>query len=435
MSSANQDPRHDLRHAQKIVVRVSPQMKAAAFLLNSKTASPIAPWNLEAYLPSAHTLGLMQDNGEKRISSAQSRLTRYYSVDVPSEVDIEEALLALEALPEVETAYIAPGPHDPPAVPADDPLSSRQRYLNPAKIGIDAHFAWSMTNGAGVGFVDLEQGWILDHEDLEKSSIETISGLNHTFHGHGTAVLGQICATDNDRGCIGIAPGCKTRVVSEWRDHKGNFNTADAIASATASMQSGDVLLIEAQTDYGPFINVPVEVYDAAFDAIRAASDAGVIVVEAAGNGGIDLDKITNKRGQHPLSKGAAGFRDSGAILVGAASSSMPRRRSSFSNYGSRVDCFGWGDSVVTCGDGWLGRSRTEYTAVFNGTSAASPLVAGAALLVQAWSKAARGVLIAPYDMRALLSNAKLNTSTDRPAVDRVGVMPDLQRILDELKK
>ena len=186
--------------------------------------------------------------------------------------------------------------------------------------------------------------------------------MSNAWQGHGTAVLGEVASVDNTRGCIGIAPRVATRVVSEWRT-ASNYNTADAIASAAAVMAAGDVLLLEAQTAYPGYGNnyVPVEVYDATFDAIRAAVDQGIIVVEAAGNGSVDLDAFQTTAGKRILNRSSADFRDSGAILVGAAVSAGPHERSGFSNFGSRIDCFGWGDSITTCGDGGSGMS-TRHT-------------------------------------------------------------------------
>ncbi|MGZ8946914.1 MAG: S8 family serine peptidase [Methylococcaceae bacterium] len=75
----------------------------------------------------------------------------------------------------------------------------------------------------------------------------------------------------------------------------------------------------------------------------------------------------------------------SGAIMVGAAGSTVPHQRLSFSNFGSRIDCFEWGQNVDTCGDGWTGTATNLYTTSFGGNSGASPIIAGAALLLQSW--------------------------------------------------
>ena len=58
----------------------------------------------------------------------------------------------------------------------------------------------------------------------------------------------------------------------------------------------------------------------------------------------------------------------------------VDRARCGFSNYGSRVDCQGWGFEVTSTGYGSLqgGGSRDLwYTDTFSGTSSASPIVTG----------------------------------------------------------
>src|SRR5262249_11630125 len=153
-------------------------------------------------------------------------------------------------------------------------------------------WTWAHADGSGVNFVDLERGWTLNHEDLVGAAITVISGINTDYTGHGTAVLGEVVGVDNPLGVIGIAPAARSRVVSPWRTAT-DYPTADAIRSAVSSMSEGDILLLEAQTTYPPTTGyLPVEVEQAVFDAIRAATDAGIIVIEAGGNGGVDLDQF-----------------------------------------------------------------------------------------------------------------------------------------------
>ncbi len=122
---------------------------------------------------------------------------------------------------------------------------------------------------------------------------------------------------------------------------------------------------------------LPVEVEAAAFDAIRHVTDLGIVVVEAAGNGGHDLDAYLDGKNRHVLDRSSIDFRDSGAIMVGAATSTIPHSRLDFSNHGSRIDCYGWGADIDTTGDGWQGASTTAYTTGFGGASGASPIGCG----------------------------------------------------------
>ena len=158
------------------------------------------------------------------------------------------------------------------------------------------------------------------------------------------------------------------------------------------------------------------------------------MVVEAAGNGSIDLDISTDPSGDSTLNRGSSDFQDSGAIMVGAGSATVPHSRLSFSNHGSRIDAYGWGESIDTTGDGWTGTSTTTYTGSFGGTSGASPIVAGAALLFQAWR---RSYGLSPFtatEIRCIRSDPRCNTSSADPTGDRIGAMPNLRGILEHLE-
>lgn len=367
----------------------------------------------------------------RRRADSHPVLARYVVAEWRDRAAAESAARQLAALDEVDDAYVEAGPYPPPVNAADDPRSGSQGYLDAAPGGLNVRWAWGLTDGSGVGFVDLEQGWTLNHEDLSAAGITLISGVSQDYHGHGTAVLGQVVGVDNTRGVVGMAPGSSARVVSQYRTAT-SYSTAEAILSAVDVMSAGDVLLLEAQTGFNGYSNVPVEVEGAAFDAIRAAVDAGIIVVEAAGNGGNDLDTVVDTANRRRLDRASADFRDSGAIMVGAGSSAAPHVRLSFSNFGSRIDCYGWGENISTTGDGWTGTSTTAYTDFFGGTSGASPMVAAAALLLQSWSRSARKKSYGPSTMRSLLSDTGTNTASANPAQDRIGVMPDLRAVIEK---
>ena len=381
----------------------------------------------------------MEEATLRNLAQRSSRVTRatpapnfalYYAIECPSGVEPESVARAVSAWSNVETAYVEAGPVPPPVNPADDPRNVNQNYEDAAPTGIDARFAWGYADGSGIGFVDCEQGWTLNHEDLAAAGITIISGVNSSYTGHGTSVLGEVVAVDNTLGDVGIAPHASARVVSQWRPG-GTYNTAEAILSAVSVMSDGDVLLLEAQTS-SPTASgyVPVEVDQATFDAIQYATSQGIIVVEAGANGSVDLDAYKDASGKAILNRSSADFRDSGAIIVGAGSSSVPHQRLSFSNYGSRIDCYAWGDTIDTTGDGWTGNNTNAYTTSFGGTSGATPIVTGAALLLQSWRVRNGQPRYSPDAMRSLLSDSKLNTASANPSTDRIGVMPDLKAII-----
>lgn len=374
----------------------------------------------------------LQQQANKNINNPKSQidLLQYFVVDVPKEVNAQKLAKQFRQSNLVEIAYVEGTPVQPPSVNSgNDPLSINQGYLNPAPTGIDAKYIWNYAGGDGYGVTvtDLEQGWNLSHEDLVAQKIQLISGVNKAYHSHGTSVLGELVSTDNTVGTVGIVPNAKAKVVSQWRTHS-TYSTADAILSATQNLSAGDVLLLEAQTTYPTETGyLPVEVEDAVFDAIRLATNKGVTVVEAAGNGSNDLDSFKNLSGKYILNRSSSDFRDSGAIMVGASSSSYPHSRLYFSNYGSRIDCYGWGQNVTTT-SGNIGQN-TSYTYTFGGTSGASPIIAGAVAAVQGITKAKYGgYTYSPSAIRNILTYSSFSTPSASTS-DKIGRMPNLKAI------
>ena len=414
---------------EPVETRASPQL-VIKFAARDAKKLPDEAARLIRSLGGERSFHSLSEGEEGLAEGSRGVLDRYVSLAVPSVDQADDVARKLTELPEIEIAYVSGGPTPPPVSPADDPRNANQDYLDAAPRGIDARWSWGLVDGSGIGFVDLEQGWTLNHEDLNAAGITIISGVSQAYHGHGTAVLGEVVGVDNNVGGVGIAPSAATRVVSQYRTAT-SYNTAAAIVSAADNMAAGDVLLLEAQTTVGSSTYLPVEAEPAVFDAIKSATDQGIIVVEAAGNGSNDLDNFTNSAGKQVLNRISGDFMDSGAIMVAAASSTDPHQPLSFTNFGSRIDCYAWGENIDTSGDGWTGTGTTTYTGFFGGTSGASPIITGAALLLQAWAQQADGARLSPAEVRGILGDPLLNTPSASPGTDRIGVMPNLRAIIE----
>ena len=358
---------------------------------------------------------------------------------------------ALSELPFVERAYVELPVSEPAVNPSDDPYSVSQGYLDPAPDGIDARHAWNVPggDGAGVAFVDLESGWKVNHQDLSAQAPALMFGSIKTTmnsHEHGTAVLGEIVGVDNTLGVIGIVPNIASVRLTSWFDGVNGTtkHVSDALLAAIDVLSFGDVVLLEVHREVSLGAYRPTEVDPADFATIQLAVALGIVIVEAAGNGDFDLDTYTDASGATILNRTSSAFQDSGAIMVGAAWSDVPHDRLSLantsgwfgSNYGSRLDCYAWGESVTTCGYGDLAPTPpgapapADYTAIFAGTSSASAIVAGAALSVQG-AATQLGFRLSPAQMRVVLS---ANGTPQGPnEIGNIGVMPDLKTILDDV--
>jgi subtilisin family serine protease len=382
----------------------------------------------------------LKEQGEARSGKALPDLNLWFRVTLKSAADAAAFLRAMNQLDFVELIEPAPLPAPPPTTPD---FTDMQGYLTSATDGIDALFSWSVPggNGSSITIFDVEYNWNQTHEDLS-----ALYGLDPIVNPgdepfdpfgdmqHGTAVMGEMVADFNDFGVTGISWGANIGLVpADTRDL--GYNVANAIALATAAAAPGDVILIEQQlpvcglSSYGPSEGNP-----AVFMAIQTAVANRVSVVEAAGNGSVDLDQ--------PQCDGYFDrtIQDSGAIIVGAGgppSGGRDRQRESFSTYGSRVDAQGWGSRVTTTGYGSLYRNPEDpgnqnywYTSTFNGTSSASPIVAGAVANIQGVAKLQFGEPLLPDDVRALIVDTG---SPQLGAPEHIGPRPDLQAALCKL--
>lgn len=291
----------------------------------------------------------------------------------------------LHAQAEIEFAVYESLVVTPPEdiAPVTPDFVSEQLYLG-SDPGLDVAGAWAMGyDGTGIRLADIELAWHTEHEEwndggfsMEPGQTPSVDSLE--FVDHGSSVAGQLIAGNNGYGLTGMAYGSTLMAFPEWSEQNGSRRAA-AILSAADTFEAGDVILLEMQVtepilgDLGP-----AEIDESVWLATQVATDAGLIVVAAAGNGSLDLDV-----------RELAYYRDrgdSGAIMVGGG---IPVSRDTYdySTYGTRVNVQGWGSNVFTAGYGdfeELGDDPNQrYTATFAGTSSASPFIAAASALVQ----------------------------------------------------
>jgi len=387
-------------------------------------------------------------------------LASIYHVHASSETQRSEMQRALLNLDFIDAAYTKTEPEL--AVMNDEevvvnhtvselintPLyENMQGYLDEPPFGVGAKYMWSIPGGMGddVTIVDVEGGWTLDHEDLHQHGGKLVSGVNRddtTWLPHGTAVFGEYGGWMNDFGVTGIASRARTDASSIFQP-SGSANTPKAIIDAADYLRPGDIMLIELH-QIGPNNNyIAVEWWPDNYAALKYATDKGVIVIAAAGNGNQDLDNPVYDRPQPGFpSSWNNPFRrnpdDSGCVLAGAGAPKSgnygpPRSRLDFSNYGSAVDAQGWGREVTTCGYGDLqgGNAKIRYTKQFSGTSSASPIVVGSIASIQGALKANNLQTLTPSTAREALRNtgSEQQPVSGRPTSQRIGNLPDLEEL------
>jgi hypothetical protein len=321
--------------------------------------------------------------------------------------------------------------------------SGCRNYLAASPCGINASFAWNKElSGSGTRLVDLEDTWDLEHHAFDALKwIDNPKGprvplyndnMNQPYPRHGTMVLSVVAGTDEGVRLKGIAEGAECGVVSTYRNvDNDDRDVVGAIVAAVEVLRSGDILLLECSQRS----KLPLEVMEHYHDAIRLAVGNGIIVIEAAGNGGHDLDAKPDPASEWSPSVRLSGrygqpLTDSGAIVVGACEDRCVRNPQKVplghrtlwnSNYGSRVNCYAWGQGVTSSVDEGFG-----------GTSAASAIIAGAAILTQQMHVRSGGGRLSPAEMRELLSDPEVGVPS-QPTEDGtehwIGVMPDLEKV------
>ncbi|EFM09007.1 peptidase S8 and S53 subtilisin kexin sedolisin [Paenibacillus curdlanolyticus YK9] len=234
-----------------------------------------------------------------------------------------------------------------------DPRYAEQWYAPRIK----ADQAWNTTTGSsGMIVAVIDTGVDSDHPDLIANLIPGYNTIDNTtntedIHSHGTHVSGIIAASmNNGQGISGIAPSSAIMPLKAMNDG-GTGSSLDVIEA------------IQWATDHGAkIINMSLgfSSYSQAMqDAVNYANSMGVLVVAAAGNN----------------NSSAASYPAALANVLSVVATDTNNAKASFSNYGTTVDISAPGTEILSTVPG----GGYEYK---QGTSMASPVVAGGAALV-----------------------------------------------------
>ncbi|MGF1661625.1 MAG: S8 family serine peptidase, partial [Kineosporiaceae bacterium] len=271
-----------------------------------------------------------------------------------------------------------------------DPLVEHAWFLrNATRPGVDtgALAVWPATRGEGTVVAVVDTGFSRSHPDLAGSvwqnpgepcgTVDTdgngkagdCNGWNFYRNSadvdngaggwHGTAVAGAAGArADNGHGAAGIAPGVRLMPLVV-----GTEGSVDMVLAAEAVRYAADHGADVINLSFGG--TASGWVVDHLRAAVRYATDRGVVVVAAAGNDGANRDVGAPV---YPAS-----YDEPGMLTVG--SSTRDEAIAAHSAYGAtKVDLFAPGESIVA-------PARGGQYSLWNGTSLASPLVAGAVAL------------------------------------------------------
>ncbi|MBN2072152.1 MAG: PKD domain-containing protein [Candidatus Krumholzibacteriota bacterium] len=370
---------------------------------------------------------------KNRILSVQLGVDRWFRVDLPNGVDIEDVVARYAADPNIE--YAKPDYRAfPAAVPGDPLYADHWGHNNTAQLpdldwggtyshtlpntvgtpGFDANAqgAWDGSQGFGSSSIIIaiiDSGVDIDHPDLNLVSgydfgdNDSNPDDNSAAPGHGTCCAGVAASlANNGRGACGAAPGCRIMPVKVANSAGSMYFSSIENGLYWAADNGADVISIS--------LGAPISSDPATDAAIAYAYNSGCVIVAATGN-----------ENDNAISYPAI---NAYVVGVGAASPCGDRKRSSSSstecnpgvntdpngytcdgerwwgsNYGTTVkDAAGavdiLGPTILPTTDigGSGGYTSGDYDPFFNGTSCATPYVAGVAALVKsknpAWTAA-----------------------------------------------
>jgi len=259
-----------------------------------------------------------------------------------------------------------------------------------ADVDIDAPEAWELTTGDSnmvVGVVDT--GVLYNHPDLANNMwrnpgeiagngvdddgngvIDDVYGynaINNTGNplddnSHGTHCAGTIAAVgNNSSGVVGVAYGVKIMAL-KFLSASGSGSTSDAIKAinyAIAQKQKGVNIRVLSNSWGGGGNSTSLQ------NAISQAASNGIMFIAAAGNEGANNDSISTYPANYNVSN-----------VISVAAIDRAGNLASFSNYGSSKV------HVAAPGVGILSTVTPNGYASYNGTSMATPHVAGVAALL-----------------------------------------------------
>ncbi|WP_432464017.1 S8 family peptidase [Agarivorans sp. QJM3NY_33] len=234
----------------------------------------------------------------------------------------------------------------------------------------------------GVDFI-LDSDMSLDGDGIDSNPEDPgdQSGTNGSSSWHGTHVAGTIAAqTDNAIGVAGVAPNVKIMNLRALGYGGGTlYDISQAILYAAGLSNASGLLPKQAAS----VINMSLGGTSSSSvlnDAVQAAVAQGVIVVAAAGN----------------ESSSQASYPAALANVIGVSAVDASQTITSYSNYGSYIDIAapggnssvdldgdGYGDGVYSTYVNQRGASLTASYQYLNGTSMASPHVAGVVALMK----------------------------------------------------
>ncbi len=355
-----------------IIVRFkSTARSATVFASGLQAADPVL----------SRSLSISKRDGSFSTPSTISKRTNLYKITDGSSV--EKKIAELRSLPDVAVA-------EPNHLVTIMKTPSDRQYVYQWHLPkIAAPVAWDTVTGSKkVKVCVIDSGARIDHPDLAANIVKGWNVLADTSDpeyynfndtlGHGTHVAGLVAAIGNNaRGVSGVSWQVGL-LICKFIGDSGTGAIYDAIQCMRLCEEEGALIY---SNSWG---GIPTR--DFLGDEIAALEATGGLFVVAAGNNASNLDLSP----RYPASYDAPN-----QITVAATTPSD--NRAGFSDYGPNTV------HIAAPGEGILSTTNDGNYGQLSGTSMATPVVSGAAALLQAMAINANGTPLTPSRIRSIL--------------------------------
>lgn len=363
----------------KVIIRIRPEARVVCRTssidlgsMNEKLA--LLGATVTKRFPNAKDVSGLRNRDNQQMVDISTIYTVNFNVNTP----VEAAIALLAADPSVmyaEPQYV----NHLLYVPNDNAATLQFQYFLDKIQAYDAWDVWKGDTNTVIGIVDSGTDW--DHPDLaanvKKNWADPIDGVDNdgdgftdNFHGwdvsendndptvvssdHGSHVSG--CAAEvADNGTGGAGPSFKCKFIGIKASANGSTSSIDnGYDGIVYAADHGCNIINLSWGRGGGFSQFESDIID------YAAINHDVTVITAAGNSGVDQTFYPTQYDN----------------AVSVASTGSNDGRSSFSNYGYKVD-------VCAPGDGIYSTVYNDQYTLMSGTSMASPIAAGCAAMIK----------------------------------------------------
>lgn len=245
---------------------------------------------------------------------------------------------------------------------------------------VGAPLEWKECQGEGIKIGIIDTGIDLTHPDLCDRVVRYINFAGddpqniEDDNGHGTHVAGIVAASRNHYGVVGVAPKSQLYIAKAF-DAAGNAGSSAIYRSIEWMLEEGvDLINMSFSSPSSD---------DSYHELVRKAYEQGVICICAAGNNG-------------RLPGDTVGYPAKFDETISVVAVDIHKQRAPFSSKGNRVDIAAAGTKIFSC------YPKNSF-ALLSGTSMATPIITGAAALLQNKAQLRLNRYLTPEEMKLIL--------------------------------